>query len=279
MFLLNVINESKNTMNSEQKLLNNIQKYERELYIWEKNHLEDCINNNKNFFKNKDILELGGVTPKSIADRYGAKSWTSVTLSVNDNINTTNYNVLNGNIETYNFLDNHYDVCITTNCLEHVMSLEKGLLNVYKALKPGAFFSILYGPIWSSHIGHHLFVKDIETNNYYTFNDNIIPPWGHLLYDEIELKDYLLKQQYSERVVNLIIKQVYKSDISNKLFYDDYIQIFDDVIKFAKYDVIEFRNWHKPVYPDKSLQSKLEEKYNKKDFSVISSKWMLQKEH
>lgn len=281
MIALNLIKfqESKCSMSKDEKIVDSIRVFERKLNVWEANHLEDCKNKKLQLFENKHILEIGGVTPYSETSIYNVKSWTCIALNAMQEVNIDKYAVIKANIETYKFKEAFYDTCITTNCFEHVSDVKKGLLNIYKAMKPGGFISILYGPIWSSHFGHHLYIADLETKKYYTFNDGIIPPWGHLLYEEKDLKSYLIEQKYSERITNLIVGQVYHSNLINRFFYEDYIDIFNYVFNAVNLKVQEYKNWHNPVYPDKELQKKLSQKYNKNEFGVISSKWLLQKDN
>ncbi|OGH96875.1 MAG: hypothetical protein A2104_07300 [Candidatus Melainabacteria bacterium GWF2_32_7] len=245
-------------------------KYERDIAIWESNHIEDC--KKLNLFKDKNVLEVGGALPKGYIDELNVKSWTCIDISNYSPIKDDNYEVIIGDISEYNFGDNVFDTVIATNSFEHINNLEKAMDNIYRILKPKGFLSSLFGPIWSCNKGHHLWVFTGE--KYITFNDNIIPDWAHLLYAEQELRE-ILTDKYTPRILDQILYQTYHSpEISNRLFYEDYIRIFDQ----TPFIFHELRNWHSPTFPNLDVQKILEEKYeNKRNFNTFSMKILFQK--
>ena len=46
------------------------------LQIWEKNHIKDC--DTRQMFRNKKVLEVGGITPSNVARKLGVHSWSYV---------------------------------------------------------------------------------------------------------------------------------------------------------------------------------------------------------
>lgn len=247
------------------------EKSEREIYIWESNHIEDC--QKINLFEEKDVLEVGGVLPKSYTDQLNAKSWTCIDIaSYYESIKQGNYEVIRGNICDYDFGENTFDTVISTNSFEHINNFEKAIANIYKILKPSGILSALFGPIWSCNKGHHLWVY--EGGRYITFNDDIIPDWSHLLYTESELKE-LIQDKYNASIQKEILNQTYYVDWNNRLFYEDYIRILNQF----PFIIHELRNWHKPVFPPVDIQKRLEEKYpGYKNFHTFSLKILFQKD-
>ena len=59
--------------------------------------------------------------------------------------------------------------------------------------------------------------------------------------------------------------------IESKL--DDYKKL----IESSKFNILEFRDWHKSKMPPSNIQKILEEKYNRKNFSTVSIKMLLEK--
>lgn len=239
------------------------------LPIWQKNHIEDC--HARNMFLGKDVLEVGGETSPEIAEHLGAKSWTCVDPAFHkDEIISDRYKKIKQPIE--DFCPNEkYDLIFSTNCFEHIQDLEKAFDNMYEILNDGGFLSALLGPIYSCYKGHHIYIyyaKDLVLD----FNDSKLQDWGHLLYGPEKLIE-ILSKFYNEQTLNTIKEQLTNWDYINKLFFDDYIEIINN----SKFKVIELRDWHKSKYPSPEIQKILEEKYNKKNFSTVSIKMILQK--
>ena len=242
----------------------------RELQVWEKNHLEECVI--ANLIENKHVLEIGGHTPREHVADLNFKSWTCLDLTIPNICEQPDYCWVNGDVRSLDFEPESFDFIIATHSFEHVNNLDVALDSCYKTLKSGGFLSSLYGPLWSCHNGYHINVID-ENNNLIQFNDHdVIPKWAHLLYSKEELSE-LLAGKYSESLINQMLFQVYDSDRVNRLFYEDYINIINN----SGFKILELRNWHKPIYPDKETQQVLEKKYNRTNFGSISTKILLQK--
>lgn len=241
----------------------------RSLFIWEKNHIEDCAA--RGLFKGKDVLEVGGVIPKEYTDQLDVKSWTSIDhADYYENMDSSKYRVVNDSITRDIFEDESFDFVISTNSFEHINDLDIAMQKIYKLLKKGGCLSALLGPIWSCNKGNHIWIHD--SGKVYTFNDGLVPDWGHLLYNEQELSA-LLNKEFDDSIVKQIIFQTYKTDFLNRLFYDDYKDLFCN----SGFEVNEFRDWHKPYLPDINMLGLLQKKYDKENFSTVSIKTLLQK--
>lgn len=239
----------------------------RELYVWEKNHIEVC--KELNLFEGKDVLEVGGTTPEYVSEQLNTKSWTCIDPWVGVNASNDNYKIISADIATLDLPDHSFDLIISTNAFEHIHNLKKGLKNMKRMLRPGGYLSALLGPIWSCAKGHHLWVYD-EAGKIYSFNDDTLPQWSHLLFSEQEMRTYLT-QKFSQVMVDEIMKDIYSKAIINHMFYDDYIELIEGL----GLEVVELRDWHKPIVPDKETQQQLVEKWGKKNFSTVSIKILL----
>lgn len=240
---------------------------ERELFIWEKNHIQVC--NDLNLFEGKDVLEVGGNTPESITTNLKVKSWTCVDLWNGVGVENKNYKILNADITTLNLPDKSYDFIFSTNAFEHIHNLDIGLKNMRRLLRPNGYLSALFGPIWSSSKGHHLWVTD-EKGDLYNFNDGTIKHWGQLLYSKEEMRTFL-KKNFSEAIRNYVIENIYETKILNHLFYEDYL----NMVKNLGLDILEFRDWHSPIVPDEETLNLLKSKWGDRNFSTISIKLLL----
>lgn len=247
-----------------------IDKPEYKVKLWELNHVNDF---KKLYdFKDKAVLEIGGHLPKLFVNEMGVKSWTCIdpwTTTYEDG----NYREIKGDIASYELEENTFDLIFSTNCFEHILELEKAFANMYKILKPGGMVSALFGPIWSSNRGHHLFVIDNKTQEVIFFNDDPIPQWSHLYMNKEELTE-TIKDKFDEETLKTIVLQALIYKDKNRLFYEDYIKIINN----SNFEIHELRNWHEPLSPPADIQKKIEEKNpNYKNFSTRSLKILLKK--
>jgi 2-polyprenyl-3-methyl-5-hydroxy-6-metoxy-1,4-benzoquinol methylase len=72
-----------------------------------------------------------------------------------------------------------FDIIYSINCFEHINDLEKAIDNLHNLLKNNGYVFTIFGPIWSSHVGHHLSINSKHGNIY--FANNILTPWIHLM--------------------------------------------------------------------------------------------------
>lgn len=238
------------------------------LKVWEKNHIKDC--DTRQMFHNKKVLEVGGVTPPDVAQKLGTISWFCVDpCRASDSINTENYKHYKKCIADFTE-DEGFDLIFSTNCFEHITNLEVSLKRMYELLKPGGCLSALMGPIYSCHKGHH---TSIPTEKYglINFNNLKLDKWGHLIYSEPELYEKL-SVNYDEETTQRLVNQIVRGATTNKLFFDDYI----DIINRSPFRIRELRDWHESQYPDEMTLKRLK-KYNKKNFSTVSIKIILEK--
>jgi SAM-dependent methyltransferase len=110
---------------------------------------------------------------------------------------------------------------------EHIYDLDIALDEMLRVLKPGGLLYSDFGPIWSSSVGHHVYAKvGEEEARHWKPGKNPVPHFGHLLYpaDELRMK---LKGKTSQALLDAIVAWIYEEDGINRLFYEDYISIFE----------------------------------------------------
>ena len=240
------------------------------LPVWQKNHIDVCLE--RNLFEGKKVLEIGGCIPYEVVKSLNVKSWTCIDpVFYQDMMYAEDYNVVKASILDYGE-DEQFDFIIATNSFEHIAGLDKGINNIYRILRKDGYMSALLGPIWSCHKGHHVCDYKDENNQIIDFNNVLLPDWAHLIYTQEEVKSILL-ENYSVNTAEYISDWIFHTDFLNRLFYDDYKQI----ICSSKFNILEFRDWHTSRIPSVETQNFLETKYNKKNFSTVSIKMLLQK--
>lgn len=238
------------------------------LPIWQQNHLNDCLD--RELFEDSKVLEVGGNTPEEITKELKVKRWVCIDPLIGDyESDDKKYCKVNGSISNFT-KENEFDLIFATNSFEHINNLDIAINKMYELLKYGGKLSALMGPIWSCHKGNHVWLVDHEYN--ITYNNSKIPDWGHLIYKEDDLSE-IITPYYNNDVKEKLIRQIYYSDFVNRLFYDDYVKI----TKNSRFKILEFRDWHTSKLPDDNLQSLLQAKYNKKNFSTVSIKMLLEK--
>ena len=239
------------------------------LPVWQKNHIDVCVKNN--LFKDKKVLEVGGRTPYEVTKALGVKSWIGIDPAFKQDWRPyEDYGLLKRSVLDFGE-EEEFDFIFATNSFEHITGLDEGIKNMYRILKKGGQLSALLGPIWSCYKGSHTGYKT-ASNEIINFNNIKLPPWAHLIYSQEEIKEILAKS-YGNEIAGDISFWIFNTDFLNRLFYDDYAQI----IKKSDFKILEFRDWHTSKFPQADLQKFLENKYNKKNFSTVSIKLLLEK--
>ena len=207
-------------------------------------------------FKGKRVLEVGGSLPREfVLDDLGAAKWVAIehreywdevlstgnvtgTPPVNESAEPSvtgnelnrneDYQLLFGSIETLpKSLFSQFDLIFSIAAFEHIARLPEALEKMYNALVPGGKLFSLFAPIWSSHSGHHLpDITDKAGNVFKNDSSSPIPSWGHLLYNHMELYDFLL-QKCDAETAREIVYFVYESPHINRFFLEDYLAIIE----------------------------------------------------
>lgn len=165
-----------------------------------------------------------------------------------------------------------FDAIISIATMEHVLDVPGFLRECRRVLKPGGIFYTNFGPIWSSGIGHHVcaFAGRKEAR-FWKPGCNPLPNFSHLVWNEDEMRNYLLDSPYDDRLIEPIIQWVYHSDHINRLFFEDYM----DAMKNCRMDAAEFSP-KKNVTPDTEKQAILSSKYGpNRSFNYSSIEFVL----
>ncbi len=166
----------------------------------------------------------------------------------------SDYTILNGSIE---FLPLSFagriDAVVSIDAFEHVLKFATMLEQAYRALRPGGRLVAIYSPIWSSHIGHHLWGVTDKSGRTFYIESSPIPPWGHLLMGPPEMYRYLLGHTDAD-AANEIVHHVYHSENLNRLFAED----FEAFFRNSRFTSCSIRSSVADVVPSPEAQRELE---------------------
>jgi len=192
----------------------------------------------------KRVLEVGGSTPPVIVNGYSPSEWISVNLNASD-VATFNEEArtlkgetspVNGNAydppgsylavcdDIRNLAQTeHYDLIYSVNAFEHIHDLEVVFRRMFGALKPGGYLFTLFGPIWSSDVGHHLSVRTDDKRELHFF-DGVLAPWEHLTSSREAIRERLARL-YGEKTAQRAVDYIYDFRDLNRLSEQDYLRI------------------------------------------------------
>jgi ubiquinone/menaquinone biosynthesis C-methylase UbiE len=138
---------------------------------------------------------------------------------------------------------------------EHINDINKAFDEFHRVLKVGGILFSEFGPIWSCSVGHHVFAKvDGEEARHWKPGKNPVPNYSHLLLSQDEMRG-ILKQKVSERLTDAIVKWIYESEDINRLFYEDYVRVFQE----SQFEIISLT----PIteYVNRKILMRLQHKY------------------
>jgi len=208
----------------------------------------------------KHILEIGGdvsfATARELIER-GAREVTTVniTFPFQSRQITPQIQAVNVDARALDFDAASFDVIFGVAILEHLPDLDVVLHNLYAVLKRGGLACLRGSPIWTSDIGHHLWVKCDDGTRYRFADNNPIPEWGHLIYSEPELAELLLKLGVKQQHVGEIVEWVYHTDRINRYGMHD----FERLLRNSAFHIVSLEK-SGTVKPDEATRQKLVEK-------------------
>ena len=176
--------------------------------------------------RSKKVLEIGGNSDMKAAMPFLENEAALVVISglghIKEGTETVFKNLefvkANGHEIVSKFGKSSFDIIFGVSIIEHISDPSHFLEQVYYCLRPGGFAIMSGNPIWTSKLGHHVWVKTEHAKYFFSEkNDstNPIPDWGHLLYDQEEMKSHLLKSSplLPLNDINLIVDFIYKKKI------------------------------------------------------------------
>lgn len=128
------------------------------------------------------------------------------------------------------FAAGSFDLVFGLSIIEHIPQPDRFLEEVYRVLAPGGLALFEGFPLWSSPLGHHLWVAAWgdrykgKTSASYLFtglaqvaSSNPVPDWAHLLMEQPELEEYLARQSLPASDIACISDWIYRADDINRL--------------------------------------------------------------
>jgi SAM-dependent methyltransferase len=115
-----------------------------------------------------------------------------------------------------------YDRIYSINSFEHISNLAQAFETMSRALRPGGYLFTLFGPIWSSDVGHHLSLS--TEHGPIHFGDGVLEPWEHLTAPPQAIHSKIARQ-YGERVADRAVEFIYSYPDINRLFEHQYLEI------------------------------------------------------
>jgi SAM-dependent methyltransferase len=189
--------------------------------------------------KDRDVLEIGGAEACLSAEAFLADGAASVTVTGLDHISAETQGAdqrlrimqADGLSLRSHFEAGSFDIVYGLSVIEHIPSPALFMEEVSRVLRPGGFAFFEGFPLWSSALGHHLWVATWEGASYqgkastnYLFSElsntssiNPIPDWGHLLMEEKQLGKVLEEQSLPASDIDCICGWVYHSNEINRL--------------------------------------------------------------
>lgn len=179
----------------------------------------------------KRVLEVGGSTPPNVVSRYSPTEWVCVNLDARSvaasneqarNLRGSNYSAVCEDITTIE-QTNCYDLVYSINAFEHIHDLDVAFGRMFRALRQGGYLFTLFGPIWSSDVGHHLSILTEDRRELHFF-DGILTPWEHLTSNR-EAIHVKLAALYGEKTARRAVTYIYDYPDLNRLAEGDYLRI------------------------------------------------------
>lgn len=196
--------------------------------------------------RGKRILEIGGDTRLQVANlmlNRGASHVTTVNYAPNfPDQNLGNRLVarkLDGTKLNEHFPGGSFDVVFGVALIEHVHDLAQLLDQVYDVLTEDGAAVLKGSPIWTSELGHHLYVR--RPGRHFRFHvpgDNPIPPWHHLLWTRAEMEAFLQRERgIDPEDARAIGAFVYEHRALSRKGYSQILQAF----RSSRFPVVELK--------------------------------------
>lgn len=183
--------------------------------------------------RGKKVLEVGGCSPVELLNKFGPNSWTCINMDdysvreFNKQAERLNkkYSAIFSDINSFDMND-CYDLTYSINAFEHIHDLENAIERMYQATRWGGYLFALFGPIWSSDVGHHLSIPTEDGKGLH-FYEGVLFPWEHLTSqpEEIGLR---LEKLYGTATAEKAITYIYSYPDLNRLSEHNYLSIFKE---------------------------------------------------
>lgn len=185
------------------------------------------------------------------------------------------------------FGPSRFDIVYGLSVIEHIPSPAVFLDEVHAVLRPGGLAYLQGSPIWTSALGHHLWVatwcgayRDRVTANYLfspwpgEVSTNPLPDWSHLLMNPDQMRGHLADKGLPAIDIDCILDWVFSSNEINRLTLSEIAAAYGQ----SKLIVLEANTTRSEVPQD--VQAALREKNGSCiDYGVMSVAYVLYKPH
>ena len=176
------------------------------------------------------VLEVGGCSPPALIRDLQPRVWTAVNLNPDD---VTRFNEqarelalagCSAHLQDVAALepDASYDRVYSINSFEHISNLTGAFEKMYQALRPGGLLFTLFGPIWSSDVGHHLSLATDKGTIH--FGDGVLEPWEHLT-STPQAIGAKLQARYGKSVADRAVEFIYTYPDLNRVYEHQYLEV------------------------------------------------------
>jgi SAM-dependent methyltransferase len=119
------------------------------------------------------------------------------------------------NAESLQFPDQSFDAALSISTFEHIGRLDLALAEAHRVLKPGACLLVVFEPVWTSSVGHHL--------HHFGEVAKLVPDWAHLLWSPTEMAAHLGPRWPAAAPLTAAqaVTWIYESDELNRIRIDE----------------------------------------------------------
>jgi SAM-dependent methyltransferase len=218
-----------------------------------------------------DVVEVGGSIPVQMARQLGVKSWTACDLRPDEVVEDA-YRAIPCDARALPLPDNSFDAAFSVCAFEHFQGVDAVLSELHRVLRPGARLFTQFAPIWSSANGHHIWIREDDRTSL-TFNDAVLPPWGHLLLDEHEIRAFLTLTR-GARLAHQAVEHIVRGQYVNRHTEGD----FRRFVEASPFEIESYECWGGEEVPSPMLEAELRRRTsNAGELAVHGLQWVLRK--
>jgi SAM-dependent methyltransferase len=182
---------------------------------------------------------------------------------------TTKYQLVIGDLTAQTeFPAGCFDAILTMSLLEHLTPLPSAVDEMHRLLGPAGHLYALFGPVWSSPYGHHVYERPRDPLLDFTVGQ--MPAHMHLLCSPAEIVRFYQENGYAESDAQAALHWFYEAEHINRLMYDDYTDILATRFQFV------FQELMFTPLPSRHLEMLRSRFPRYQDFTTYGAKYVLQ---
>jgi SAM-dependent methyltransferase len=219
----------------------------------------------------KEVLEIGGSVPAEAVRGFRVGRWTAFDLRTVP-IDEPDYRVLVGDAACLPVPEASFDLAFSVCAFEHFLDVTAILAEAYRVLRPGGCLFAQFSPIWSSAMGHHVWLME-QGQTLFTFNDKALPPWAHLLLNEPELATFLGLTR-GPTIASRTCDYIWRSSYINR----NTEARFSAFLAGSPFEILALEPWGGVEQPSAALRAELLRRCPEGgDFAANGLQWVLRK--